>query len=97
MVTFLRRLALVEAFSTLILFVVAMPLKYLFGIPEVVTGVGWIHGLLFMSVWTLFVYAGGRRLLGWKTVIGGMVSAILPFGPLWAWVDVRLRAAASPN
>jgi integral membrane protein len=53
-VTFLRRIALAEAVSYLLLVAVAMPLKYLAGQPQAVRWVGLIHGLLFVLLcWAL--------------------------------------------
>ena len=46
MVAVLRRFSLVEGISTLVLFLVAMPLKYVLGYPMAVTYVGWVHGVL---------------------------------------------------
>ena len=45
----LRMVGQVEAVSFLLLLGVAMPLKYLAGIPLAVKVVGWTHGLLFMG------------------------------------------------
>lgn len=39
----------IEGVSTLVLFFIAMPLKYGFDQPMAVTYVGWIHGVLFIS------------------------------------------------
>ena len=47
-VTFLRRVALAEAVSYLLLVGIAMPLKYLAGQPLAVRVVGLVHGLLFL-------------------------------------------------
>lgn len=47
-VSFLRRIALLEAVSFLILLGVAMPLKYLFHLPLAVKITGMIHGILFV-------------------------------------------------
>ena len=45
----LRAAGLAEAVSFLVLLGVAMPLKYLAGMPQAVKVVGWAHGLLFMG------------------------------------------------
>ena len=47
-VTFLRRMALAEATSYLVLLGIAMPLKYFADMPMAVKVTGWIHGLLFV-------------------------------------------------
>ena len=43
-----RMTALAEGSSFLLLLFVAMPMKYLMGMPKVVTVVGAIHGILFL-------------------------------------------------
>ena len=45
----LRRIGYAEAISFLVLLGVAMPLKYLAGMPMAVKVVGWIHGVLFVA------------------------------------------------
>ena len=47
-VSFLRKIAWWEAVSYLVLLFIAMPLKYMVGIPVAVKVVGSIHGLLFV-------------------------------------------------
>ena len=47
-------MGLIEGTSTLVLFGIAMPLKYLGDMPQAVHGVGLMHGVLF-SVLGLFV------------------------------------------
>jgi integral membrane protein len=79
----LNRLRLVgglEGISYLLLLGVAMPLKYLAGMPAMVQVVGWIHGVLFI----LFVAAVAdvRQRTQWSTtrVLGALVAALVPFG-----------------
>jgi len=77
----LHLLTLLEGVSTLVLFFVAMPLKYFAGKPEAVKIVGWIHGILFVAVmvllaWVMFRY---RWPLGRGVLV--FVSAVVPFGP----------------
>jgi len=85
----LRILAIVEGVSTLVLFGIAMPLKYLAGIPEAVTVAGSIHGLLFMALVLAFL-AGMRRVpLSRRIAAAGIAGAVIPFGPFI--VDKHLR------
>ena len=44
-----RMIGLAEGVSFLILLGIAMPLKYVFNIPEAVKFCGWVHGALFIS------------------------------------------------
>lgn len=71
-----------EAVSALLLFLIAMPLKYAAGIPEAVKYTGWAHGLLFV------LFLGFAALLTlerkWKitSFIVLFFAAIIPGGPL---------------
>jgi integral membrane protein len=86
----LRRFSLVEGVSTLLLFFVAMPLKYVFDLPMAVTIVGSLHGLLFLSVVTLFLIGMERIPLSIGLVCRGIAGAVVPFGPFL--VDRSLRS-----
>ena len=79
---------IIEGISTLVLFFVAMPLKYIYDQPMAVTLAGMIHGFLFLGLIALFVIGKNIVPLSTKMVIGGIVGAILPFGPFV--VDVKL-------
>lgn len=69
-----------EGLSLLVMFLVAMPLKYLAGHPEAVLVVGWVHGLLFIAyVGALLLAARDQGWsLGWVAV--GFVASLLPAG-----------------
>jgi integral membrane protein len=88
----LRSVALVEAVSFLVLLGVAMPLKYLAGLPLAVKIVGWAHGVLF--VWLLIALVLVKLRARWSVRDAGVVllAALLPFGPFV--IDRRLREAA---
>jgi integral membrane protein len=77
----LRRAGMVEGVSTLILFGVAMPLKYLAGMPLAVTIAGSIHGFLFLMLVTLFVMGIKRIPISRRLAAAGVFAAIVPFGP----------------
>jgi integral membrane protein len=79
---------IIEGISTLVLFFVAMPLKYMYDQPLAVTLAGMIHGFLFLGLIALFVIGKSVVPLSTKMVIGGIIGAILPFGPFV--VDVKL-------
>ena len=80
-IQFLRRIAKVEAISFLILLGVAMPLKYLAGMPMAVKICGWLHGLLFVvfCVSLLRAMVAARWPVSRAAVI--FIAALLPFGP----------------
>ena len=86
----LRMFAIVEGVSTLLLFFVAMPLKYAAGMPMAVTVVGSVHGALFTLV--VIAFAVGYHLvpLPGKLACLGIGAAVIPFGPFW--LDPKLKA-----
>ena len=79
---------IVEGISTLGLFFVAMPMKYMYDQPMAVTITGMVHGFLFLGLVTLFLVGKSQVPLSTKMVVGGIVGGILPFGPFV--VDVKL-------
>lgn len=79
-----RKISFLEAVSFLLLLVIAMPLKYIWNMPEMVQYVGMAHGILFI------LYIVGAFLmyqqLNWsfKTLFIVILCSILPFGPFYA-------------
>ncbi|MDP2339693.1 MAG: DUF3817 domain-containing protein [Deltaproteobacteria bacterium] len=85
----LRLVGLVEGTSYLLLLGVAMPLKYLGGMPMAVRIVGMAHGVLFVAFcFTLLAALVEHR---WSLVRGAgyFVASLLPFGTFV--IDGRLR------
>ena len=76
----LRIVALVEGVSFLVLLFIAMPLKYMAGIPLAVRIVGMIHGLLFVGFVYALIGAASEREWPFKRSIMAFVSSIIPFG-----------------
>jgi integral membrane protein len=92
-VPLLRIIGLVEGVSYLLLLGVAMPLKYLAGMPMAVTVVGGIHGALFVAfclvlAWTMYAarWPVGRGVLVF-------VASIVPFGTFL--IDRRMKGYAA--
>lgn len=73
-----------EALSFLILLGIAMPLKYIWQLPEMVQIVGMAHGILFILyvIGSYFLY----EQLNWerKTLFLVLICSVLPFGPFYA-------------
>lgn len=86
----LRVVSLIEGCSTLILFFVAMPLKYGLDIPHAVSWPGRIHGALFVLLVVLAVMAVEKVPIPPKLSVILVVAAVLPFGPFI--VDRKLKA-----
>ena len=88
-IAILRTVALIEGISFLVLLFIAMPLKYMAGLPLAVRIVGMAHGILFV----IFCVSLVRTWIAarWPTTRAALIfaAAIIPFGP-WI-VDRRLK------
>jgi len=72
----------IETASFVVLLGIAMPLKYLAGLPAAVGWAGWIHGvLLIIYLVALSSVARVYALRFWQMLLAG-VLALLPFGPV---------------
>lgn len=76
----LRKVGFIEGVSMLVLLFVAMPLKYIWGEPRVVTVVGWAHGALFVLFMLLVLRVYDQQGWPFKKVIVAFIAAFLPFG-----------------
>lgn len=89
-----RMIALAEGTSFLILLCIAMPMKYMMGMPLAVRVVGSIHGILFL------LYVGQlarlRTTYQWdnRFSIQALVASILPFGTFFFDKYLREKEAA---
>ena len=81
-------IGLLEVISSLVLFFIAMPMKYFMDMPLAVKYTGWAHGLLFV----LYIGALLHAAFTYKWSVGkialGFVASVVPFGPFVfdAWV-----------
>ena len=73
--------AILEGASFLVLLGIAMPLKYVFGLPATTQIVGMAHGILFIAYVLMVVII--RKQLDWnlKTTAMALTASVLPFGP----------------
>jgi len=87
--------ALAEGSSFLLLLFVAMPMKYVMGMPRVVTVVGAIHGILFLAY--IAQLAKLRATLKWdnKFSFHALLASLLPFGPFIFDKYLREKEAAT--
>lgn len=70
-----------EGGSYLLLLLVAMPLKYVWGDPRMVSVVGMAHGLLFVLYVGLAFAMYDREDWPLRKLAGALVASALPFGP----------------
>lgn len=75
-----RLIAITEGISYLFLLLVAMPLKYFAGMPEVVKYAGWVHGLLFVTFMIALLEVSFKRQWTLLKVFRGFISSLIPFG-----------------
>ncbi|MFI5218436.1 MAG: DUF3817 domain-containing protein [Bacteroidia bacterium] len=75
-----RFIAIAEGISFLILLFIAMPLKYLAGLPHAVLYVGWIHGVLFIAFCLLLLQVKLNYKWTFKKAVIAFIASLLPFG-----------------
>lgn len=84
-------MAFIEGVTTLALFVIAMPMKYLAGNPEPVRITGWMHGIAFLAYVVMMWVALHDR--GWRPVelLRTFVASLFPFGTFLndPWLKTR--------
>lgn len=79
-----RIIAFIEGVSFVVLLFIAMPLKYMMGMPEAVRITGMAHGLLFVLF--MFLLLQSSIEYGWriKKIALLFLLSIVPFGTFWA-------------
>ncbi len=90
-----RAVALAEGLSFISLLFIAMPLKYLAGMPQGVRVVGMVHGLLFVLY--LFALMEVAIACRWSfiRVLGAFGASLVPFGNFVLEARLRREQAAS--
>lgn len=75
--------SILEGVSFLLLLFIAMPLKYIWDLPQMVQVTGMFHGILFVAYILGAVYL--FKPLNWniKTLLIVCLSSVLPFGPFY--------------
>lgn len=78
-----------EGVSTLVLFGVAMPLKYFADMPLAVRVAGSVHGFLFVALVVMFLLGIKKIPIRPGLAAMGIVAAVFPFGPfiMNRWLD----------
>ena len=77
----LRQLAVIEGISTLVLFGIAMPLKYFADLPLAVRIVGSLHGALFVALVAMLLLAIRKVPISPALAAAGIAAAVFPGGP----------------
>jgi integral membrane protein len=84
----LRIVGFIEGLSYLILLFIAMPIKYLVGIPEPVRMTGMAHGLLFVLYILLVIQATIQYNWSLRKAFIAFLASLVPFGTFYA--DIKL-------
>lgn len=93
--TTLRWLAIAEAMTLLILVLVAVPLKHLWGISDATRVMGPVHGLAFIAFCWAVIRSASEGWLTRADLARLLVGAFIPFGGIIneRWLKVRLKEA----
>jgi integral membrane protein len=78
-----RSIAIIEGISFLLLLIIAMPMKYLMGIPEPVKYLGWAHGALFVLFMALLLQVWIQYKWSFWKVVLAFISSLIPFGTFY--------------
>jgi integral membrane protein len=70
----------IEGYSYLILLFIAMPLKYMFNMPEYIRPVGMLHGVLFVAFMILLALMFFKVKMSFKNVTLSFLLSLVPFG-----------------
>ena len=81
--SFFRVSGILETISTISLFFIAMPLKYIGGNEILVKIIGPIHVFLFILYCCLVLWEQRQGRMNMNLAIKGMLAAIPPGGPIW--------------
>ncbi len=79
----LRKTGIIEGISLIILFFIAMPIKYILGEPMVVRIIGTIHGLLWLYLLYVLRDVYKSNLIEKDVAIKIIVASVVPFGFLF--------------
>ena len=88
-----RLITFAEGISLLVLLFIAMPMKYVMGVPEVVKVVGWAHGLLFVVYVGMLIVLQVTQRWSFIFFVGAFLASIIPFGTFI--LDKQLRKKES--
>lgn len=83
MIKAFRIITLLEGFSLLILLFLAMPLKYIWNLPQMVQVVGMVHGILFLLFIVMAMMVFSELKWSLKTFGIVMLASVIPFGAIY--------------
>jgi integral membrane protein len=91
----LRLVAFSEGLSFVILLFVAMPLKYIWGLPLAVRIAGSVHGALFLVFLVALVRAATEREWPVRRSLLAFVASVVPFGTFFFDSSLKREIAST--
>lgn len=73
----------IEGYSYILLILIAMPLKYLFNVPELVRPIGTLHGILFVAFMVILARLFFAKELSFKKCVYAFLLSLVPFGTFY--------------
>lgn len=95
MLRIFRQIALWEAISTICLFFIAMPLKYLADIPEAVKIAGSIHGFFVVIFVVMLVMCTVEYKWPILKAIKYFLASLIPILGFWVELDLKKEIAGN--
>lgn len=89
MLKIFQKVALLEAISTVLLFFVAMPLKYFADMPMAVRIAGTVHGVLVVAFVILLIMCWQEFKWSFGKVVKYFVLSLIPIVSFWVEVDLK--------
>jgi len=83
---------LAEAISFIVLLGIAMPLKYMAGMPKAVSIVGMAHGVLFVGYLAVAYLCKETFHWSMRTFVLACAASVVPFGPFWFHKHLQSKA-----
>ncbi len=75
-----RAISIFEGISAIVLFFIAMPVKYLLDSKKMVEVVGMLHGVLFVIYVLFAIHIAYKLKWSFKTLFYVMIASVFPFG-----------------
>ncbi|MFM9944784.1 MAG: DUF3817 domain-containing protein [Bacteroidia bacterium] len=79
------RVGHIEGVSYLVLLLIAMPLKYYYGMPLAVKYVGYLHGILFIAYCILLAITMQKMKWSFLKGFSAFVLSLIPLGTFWLY------------
>jgi integral membrane protein len=83
MLKLFKTIAILEGISSILLFFIAMPLKYIFKNEQYMRSIGMLHGILFCFFIAIAIYFSVQEKWNFKKNAIVFIAAVLPCGTFY--------------